>query len=162
LTIFPRTIRDAYVALRSGAISSVELTHVLLNRANHLDPVLGTYISRFDDAALQRAERADRELSSGMDLGMLHGIPLGVKDVIACSEATTTAQSLVMDQDWSADLDAPVVSRIRQAGAIIIGKTTTMEFACGLPDDSKPFPLPRNPWNTEAWSGGQVPELPMG
>jgi aspartyl-tRNA(Asn)/glutamyl-tRNA(Gln) amidotransferase subunit A len=96
----------------------------------------------------------------------LHGIPLGVKDILATDEGATTAQSLVLDASWGEAGDGPVVARLRAAGAIVLGKTATMEFAIGFPDHRlhrsdgseaeahKPFPLPRNPWSPQHWPGG--------
>jgi aspartyl-tRNA(Asn)/glutamyl-tRNA(Gln) amidotransferase subunit A len=97
---------------------------------------------------------ADEELGRGFDRGPLQGIPLGIKDIISVADGPTTANSLVFDRTWGAGKDAPVVARLRAAGAVITGKVTTMEFALGPPDPTKPFPLPRNPWNTDRWSGG--------
>jgi aspartyl-tRNA(Asn)/glutamyl-tRNA(Gln) amidotransferase subunit A len=119
-----------------------------------LDARLGTYLARFDDQALSAAATADRELAAGVDRGPLHGIPVAVKDNLAAREGPTTAQSLVFDSSWARDKDAPVVDRLRRAGAVLTGKTTLAEFAVGLPDASKPFPLPRNPWDTDAYAGG--------
>jgi aspartyl-tRNA(Asn)/glutamyl-tRNA(Gln) amidotransferase subunit A len=79
---------------------------------------------------------------------------LGVKDILAMAEGPTTAQSLILDRSWGAGKDAPTVARVKAAGAVITGKTTTMEFACGIPDATKPFPIPRNPWNLDTWAGG--------
>ena len=87
---------------------------------------------------------------------------MAIKDIIATSEAPTTAQSLVLDPEWGAERDAPVVRRLREAGAIIVGKTTTMEFAFGMPDPTKPFPLPRNPWDLKRWPGGYSSETGSG
>ena len=84
----------------------------------------------------------------------LQGIPLGMKDILAAAEAPTTANSLVLDRDWGAGRDAPVVARLKAAGAVITGKVTTLEFAFGFPDPAKPFPFPRNPWNPDNWPGG--------
>ncbi|HTF50414.1 MAG TPA: amidase [Pseudonocardia sp.] len=146
-TDLPITLTDAAARLRGGQLSSVELVRALIERANALDPVLGTYVTRFDTGALQAARTADDELRAGHDRGPLHGIPVGIKDVIAVADGPTTANSLVLDPTWGKDHDAPVVSRLRQAGAIITGKTTTSEFHCGLPDPTKPFAIPRNPWD---------------
>ena len=81
-------------------------------------------------------------------------MPIGVKDILATREGPTTAQSLILDPGWGDQPEGPVVSRLRDAGAIVMGKTTTMEFAIGYPDRSKPFPVPRNPWNPDHWTGG--------
>jgi aspartyl-tRNA(Asn)/glutamyl-tRNA(Gln) amidotransferase subunit A len=150
----PLTVEDAAAALRQGVLSSVELTSACLARADALDPVLGTYLLRFDEHALAAAATADQELAAGVDRGPLHGIPVGMKDILAMPEGPTTAQSLVLDREWGAGKEGPVVRRLKAAGAVITGKVTTMEFACGMPDPAKPFPLPRNPWDTNTWPGG--------
>jgi aspartyl-tRNA(Asn)/glutamyl-tRNA(Gln) amidotransferase subunit A len=147
-------LTDAGSALRAGTITSRELTERALRIADRDDGHLGIYLHRFDEYALARADAADAELAAGVDRGPLHGIPFGVKDIIAMAEGPTTAQSQVLDPDWGAGRDAPVVARLKQAGAVITGKTTTMEFACGMPDASKPFPIPRNPWDPSTWPGG--------
>lgn len=148
------TITDAAAALRAGETSSVELTQAAIAVAEEHDAELGVYIARFDETALEAAAEADAELAAGVDRGPLHGIPLGVKDIIATDEGETTAQSLILDRSWGDMGDAPVVARLREAGAVITGKTTTMEYAIGLPDPAKPFPIPRNPWNPETYPGG--------
>ncbi len=150
----PRTIETAAAALRAGTVTSVQLTTEALAAADRLDPQLGTWLARFDQTALERAAQADAELAAGTDLGPLHGIPLAIKDILATDEGPTTAQSLTLDPTWGDQGDGPVVSRLRAAGSVILGKTTTMEYAIGRPDPSKPFPVPRNPWNPERWTGG--------
>jgi aspartyl-tRNA(Asn)/glutamyl-tRNA(Gln) amidotransferase subunit A len=150
----PVTLTDAAAALRAGTTTSRALTEQAFAVADRLDEQVGTYLHRFDELALASADRADAELAAGHDRGPLHGIPFGVKDIIAMAEGPTTAQSLVLDPAWGHGKDAPVVARLKQAGAVITGKTTTMEFACGMPDVEKPFPLPRNPWDLQTWPGG--------
>jgi aspartyl-tRNA(Asn)/glutamyl-tRNA(Gln) amidotransferase subunit A len=102
---------------------------------------------------LSAAEAADAALAAGEVVGPLHGIPIGIKDLITTAEGPTTAQSLVHDTG-SFTGDAEVVRRLRGAGAIIMGKLSTCEFALGMPDETKPFPLPRNPWSLDHWAGG--------
>ncbi|MEI5098120.1 amidase [Streptomyces sp. PmtG] len=148
------TLTQAAEALREGRVTSVGLVEAAIAEAERSDDVLGVYLTRFDERARAAARRADEELASGVDRGPLHGIPFGVKDTIAVAEGPTTAQSLVHDRNWWAGRDAPVVARLRAAGAVITGKTTAMEFGCGLPQADKPFPFPRNPWRTDRWAGG--------
>ncbi|MCW0213659.1 MAG: amidase [Pseudonocardia sp.] len=148
------TITDAAAALRTGETTSVALTEAVIAVADAHDGELGVFLARYTDTALAAAAKADAELAAGIDLGPLHGIPLGIKDIIATDEGETTAQSLVLDRSWGDMGDAPVVARLRAAGAVITGKTTTMEYAIGTPDPDKPFPIPRNPWSTEHWTGG--------
>jgi Asp-tRNA(Asn)/Glu-tRNA(Gln) amidotransferase A subunit family amidase len=150
----PITVTEAAARLRAGEVTSVELTRRCIDAADRLDGDLGTYIVRFDDEAMAAAARADEELAAGTDRGPLHGIPVGVKDILAMAEGPTTAQSLVLDPAWGEGKDAPVVTRLKAGGAVITGKLTTMEFAVGFPDPTKPFPIPRNPWDVGTWPGG--------
>jgi aspartyl-tRNA(Asn)/glutamyl-tRNA(Gln) amidotransferase subunit A len=153
-TGLPLTVRDAADALRGGELTSVELTEACLARADALDAELGSYLLRFDEQALAAAARADAELAAGVDRGPMQGIPVAIKDILAMSEGPTTANSLVLDPAWGAGRDGPAVRRLKDAGSVITGKLTTMEFACGMPDRAKPFPVPRNPWDVDRWPGG--------
>lgn len=150
----PATLTEAAAALRSGAVTSRALTEAALAAADRFDGRLGTYLARLDEQALATADAADRDFAAGVDRGPLQGIPFGVKDILATADAPTTAQSLVLDPAWGEGKDAPVVARLRAAGAVITGKVSTMEFAVGMPDPAKPFPVPRNPWDPDTWPGG--------
>lgn len=150
----PLTIGDAAAQLRSGALTSVELTQAAIAQADRVDEKIGVYIHRRDQDALADAEQADADFAKGVDRGPLQGIPLGLKDVFATKDAPTTAQSMAFIPKWTAGVDAPVVARLRNSGAIFTGKNTTMEFVTGCPDPEKPFPVPRNPWDTTKWAGG--------
>ena len=154
MTMTPLTAREAAAMLRAGELSSVELTTAMQDSADRLDERLGTYLVRFDEQALAAAGAADAAFAAGIDHGPMQGIPVAIKDILAAREGPTTAQSLVLDPAWGAGKDAPIVARLRAAGAVITGKVTTMEFACGMPDPTKPFPIPRNPWDTGTWPGG--------
>lgn len=149
----PLTISDAAAALRSGETTSVELTQRSLATAAALDAQWGAFLARYDDRAVEAARSADATFTAGLDLGPLQGISLGVKDLITTDEGPTTGQSLVTGPGW-APADAPVVARLRAADMVVVGKTTTMEFGVGRPDLTKAFPLPRNPWNPDRWTGG--------
>ena len=126
----------------------------MLARADLIDGRLGTYVTRMDESALREAERADEKLASGIEAPALLGIPVAVKDVIVTDGAPTTAQSAVMDPRVESMGEAPVVRALREAGAIILGKTTTMELAIGTPTSDDMFPFPRNPWDLGHWAGG--------
>lgn len=147
-----QTICDAAAALRTGETTSVELVKRSIEVAEATDD-LGSFVIRFDDQARAAAVAADEALAAAAEVGPLHGIPVGIKDILSTVEAPATAQSVVLDPAWS-NGDAVVVARLRTAGAIVMGKTTTMEFAIGMPDASKPFPIPRNPWDRVRWAGG--------
>jgi aspartyl-tRNA(Asn)/glutamyl-tRNA(Gln) amidotransferase subunit A len=150
----PLTLRDAGLALRSRAITSREMVTAALSRADDIDRFLGVYITRFDDYALEQADRADAAFSAGYDCGPLQGITFGVKDLLRMAEGPTTAQSTVLSPAWGRGPDAVVVTSLKDAKAVITGKVTLSEFAIGSPDLSKPFPVPRNPWDLLTWPGG--------
>jgi aspartyl-tRNA(Asn)/glutamyl-tRNA(Gln) amidotransferase subunit A len=153
-TDLPLTATDAATAVRKGALTSVELTSALLARADRLDPDTGTYVTRLDELALSQAEQADKDFAGGIDKGPYQGIPIGIKDILAVAGGPTTANSLILDRSWGAAKQGPVVARLEAAGAVITGKLTTSEFAIGSPDASKPFPIPRNPWDLKRTPGG--------
>jgi aspartyl-tRNA(Asn)/glutamyl-tRNA(Gln) amidotransferase subunit A len=149
------TITDAAAALRAGQTTSVALATEAIAVADAHDEAVGTFIVRYNEQALAAAAQADAAFGAGIDRGPLQGIPVGIKDIITTAEGPSTAQSLVLDPQWGLDRgDAVVVSRLRSAGALIMGKLTTCEFAIGMPDFDRPFPIPRNPWNLDYWPGG--------
>jgi len=150
----PLTIKDAGAALRDGRLTAVDLTTAMLDRIDVGNETVGAFVSVRHDTALAAAAAADEAFAAGIDQGPLQGIPLAVKDIIATADAPTTANSRILDPDWGAGVDAPVVVRLREAGAVLLGKSTTSEFACGAPDPSKGFLIPRNPWDTERTPAG--------
>jgi aspartyl-tRNA(Asn)/glutamyl-tRNA(Gln) amidotransferase subunit A len=150
----PSSIVEAGEWLRNGRQSSVGLTRLLLARARATQDTLATFIAFTEESALDAAQRADDELARGIDKGPLHGIPLGVKDIIATADAPTTANSRVLDPAWGAREDATVVRRLREAGAVILGKLGLHEFAIGWPDSTTGFRIPKNPWDQARTPGG--------
>jgi aspartyl-tRNA(Asn)/glutamyl-tRNA(Gln) amidotransferase subunit A len=112
------------------------------------------YVERFGETAHRAAADADREFAAGIDRGPLHGIPIGIKDIIFTREAPTRAGSDVRNVSWETLLDATVVARLRDAGAVITGKTTTAELAVGTPEVDRLDRECRNPWDTARWAGG--------
>jgi len=143
----PLTITDAAAQLRAGTITSLDLTSALLERIERLNGPLGAFVTVMTETALDAAARADKAFGDGVDAGPLQGIPVAVKDIIATKDAPTTANSRVLDHDFGKGIDAPVTARLRAAGGVIVGKSTTSEFALGMPDATKGFPIPHNPWN---------------
>lgn len=148
------SIAEAAAAVRAGELTSTSLVTACHERADALDALLGTYLTRFDETALQAGHAIDTAAGGGTMSGPLAGIPLAVKDFIAAREGPTTAQSVVHDPDWFRGRDARVVQLLRDAGAVILGKTTMAEHAAGRPDPVMPFPILRNPWDIRRWTGG--------
>jgi aspartyl-tRNA(Asn)/glutamyl-tRNA(Gln) amidotransferase subunit A len=151
---FPRTIAAAAEALRSGQLTSSDLTAELLGRAHAANDMLGAFIHIADETAMAAARQADADFAAGVDRGPLQGIPLGIKDIIATEDAPTTANSRVLDPAWGQREDATVMKKLRAAGAIMMGKLVLSEYACGWPDPETGFPIPKNPWDINRTPGG--------
>lgn len=150
----PQTIQEAAAAMRAGTISSVELTEAALATTHELNGTVGAFILVTDEIALEAAKQADADFAAGVDRGPLQGIPFGLKDILATKDAPTTANSLVLDPAWGEGYDSVTAERVRAAGAAITGKLVLSEFALGMPDAEKPFPIPRNPWALDRTPGG--------
>ncbi|MDQ0618239.1 amidase [Arthrobacter globiformis] len=149
----PATLAEMAAAIRSGKTTSVAAVEQSIAAADKYDEAVGMFLARFNEQALEAATAADEALEAGKPVGTLHGVPLGIKDIFGTTEGPTTAQSLVHDPQVLQG-DAAAVQRLRQAGGIIMGKLTTMEFATGEPDPTKPFPVPRSSWSLKHWAGG--------
>ncbi|MBS1880496.1 MAG: amidase [Actinobacteria bacterium] len=148
------TIADAGRGLRAGTFSATELLTEVTRLGDRLDGTLNVYVARFDESARRAAAAADRELAAGLDRGPLHGIPVGVKDLIFTREGPTLAGTDVRNPAWQRPTDAAVVSNLRAAGAVITGKTTTAELAVGTPEAGRLERESRNPWDADRWAGG--------
>ncbi len=147
------TIAEAGVRLRRREFSSVELTDACFDRIDAVDGALHSFITLTADLALEQARQAQRELRSGTDRGPLHGIPIALKDLYATKGIRTTCHSAVLE-NWLPDQDATTVTKLQEAGAILLGKLGMHEFAFGGPSLDAPFPAVRNPWNTAHIPGG--------
>ena len=140
-------VSTAASAIRDGALSAVELMESLLSRAREFEPRLRVWVTLDEDRALADARASDEALAGTGPAGPLHGVPVGIKDIYYTASMKTTACSPIF-ADFVPDFDAATVARLRQAGAIIMGKTVTTEFACMDPSPT------RNPWNTAHTPGG--------
>ena len=144
------SIAEAGRRLRDGALSPIALTEAVLERIARHDATMRAYITVTGDVALEQARQAELELQRGHDRGPLHGIPISLKDNVATRSIRTSCASLV-DPDWVPDVDATVYTRLREAGAILMGKANLFEYAFSM---SPAFPPPLNPWNPERTSSG--------
>ncbi|WP_395817400.1 amidase, partial [Devosia sp.] len=147
------SIIDAGARLRDGTLTSVALTEAHLARIAARDPTLHAFVTVTADRALEDAARADAERAQGIDRGPLHGIPIGLKDLIDTAGIRTTSGSRLFEQNIPT-ADAAVATRLKQAGAVLIGKLMTYEFALVGPSFDLPFPAARNPWKTDHITGG--------
>ena len=147
------TITEAAEAISSRRLSAVELTESLLHRVEDWQSTLKAFITVTADHALDQARAADAEISAGKYRGPLHGIPFGLKDIYATSGILTTAHSRILKDNIPDENCAPV-DRLYDAGAILLGKLSTHEFAHGGPAFDLPWPPARNPWNPAHFTGG--------
>jgi aspartyl-tRNA(Asn)/glutamyl-tRNA(Gln) amidotransferase subunit A len=146
-----RSISEVSVLVRGRSLSAVELVRDALARVDARRE-LNAFTLVMREAALADSERADSEISSGRYRGALHGIPITVKDLVDVAGTPTTAGSRVPAETPTAD--APVVRRLRDAGAIVIGKTNLHEFAFGTTSDETAFGAVRNPIDPSRSAGG--------
>lgn len=136
--------------LKSGALSSVNLTGYIFQRIEKLDAQTLSFARLLKESALQTAAQRDAQRAQGLPLGPLHGAPIAIKDLLYTQGITTASGTLVM-QDFSPSFDATVVARLEKAGAVIIGKTQLTEGAFGQHHPAIAPPI--NPWDKSAWSG---------
>ncbi len=134
-------------------LSPVELTRAFLHRAELLDPQLNAFLLLTADRAMEQARAAEAEIAAGRRRGPLHGIPFALKDIFGTAGIRTTGHSRVCADTVPAE-DAASVTRLHQAGGILLGKLATHEFAHGGPSFDLPWPPARNPWNTGHFTGG--------
>ena len=147
------TIAEAARRLRTKEVRSVELTEACLARVEELEPKLNAFITRTPEQALAAARKADAELGAGRDRGPLHGIPVGIKDLCATEGVRSTAGSALF-LDRVPERDATVVAKLREAGAISLGKLNLHELAYGVTSNNPFFGAVHNPWNTDCHPGG--------
>src|SRR5271163_2331594 len=139
--------------LRRKEVSPVEITRACLDRIEKLNPALNAFITVSAESSLAEARAAESEISRGEWRGPLHGIPVAIKDLIDTADTRTTAASAVYKDRVPAE-DAAVVQRLRQAGAVILGKNNLHEFAYGGSSLVSFFGDVHNPWNTGHIAGG--------
>ncbi len=146
------TIHEARAMLREGEISSVELTQAVLDQILAVDNNVRAYVSLLPEEALIQAEAADRRRTDGDDT-LLLGIPIAIKDVICTRGVTTTCGSRTLEH-FVPPFDATVITKLRRAGAVFLGKTNTDEFAMGSSTEYSAFFTTGNPWDLERVPGG--------
>src|SRR5437773_7702646 len=147
------TIADASRLIEKRELSPVELVDSRLDRIARVDGRLNSFIRVLADEARAAARAAEAEIAAGKYRGPLHGIPIGLKDIYETAGIPTTGHSKVM-QDHVPKADAFSVARLKAAGAIVMGKLATHEFAFGGPSFDLPWPPARNPWDTSRFTGG--------
>jgi aspartyl-tRNA(Asn)/glutamyl-tRNA(Gln) amidotransferase subunit A len=148
------SIRDLVQAVRRRRVSPTELVRESLAAIEREQGRLNAFIAVTAESALAAARAMERRVGKGGDPGILAGVPLAVKDLLLTRDAPTTAGSRIYGDGLPAVDDAPVVARMRRAGAIVVGKANLHEVALGVTTVNEHFGPARNPWNTAHVSGG--------
>ena len=144
---------DLAAAIRTKQVSPVEVVNAVLARIEQLNPRLNAFCLVTADAARQAAQAAEHAVMRGEPLGSLHGVPVSIKDLVLTKGVRTMRGSKLYEHDVPTE-DAPIVERLKAAGAIILGKTTTPEFGFKGVTDSPVTGITRNPWHLERTPGG--------
>jgi aspartyl-tRNA(Asn)/glutamyl-tRNA(Gln) amidotransferase subunit A len=155
-SIFFSSIAELAAQIRARRISSVELTEGYLARLEKYGATLGAVVTIMRESALQEARAADEEIRRGHYRGALHGIPYGAKDLLATKNAPTTWGATPY-KNQRFDADATIITRLREAGAILVAKLAMIELAGGMNYNEADASLTgacKTPWNLKYWSGG--------
>lgn len=151
----PLSLSIAQVAdhVRRGTLSAETVVRAYLDRIERVDPLINAYLTVDYKGALRAAQEVDRHVSSGLDPGMLAGVPLAIKDNVVTSGLRTTCASAML-ANWVPPYDATVIERLKQCGAVILGKANMDEFAMGSSNENSAMGPCRNPWNRNYVPGG--------
>ncbi len=147
------TVAEAAERIRSRQLSPVDYTTALIARIDRLEPKLDVFVTLAAERALEAARAAEAEIAAGGWRGTFHGIPYALKDIVDAEGLPTTGHSKILI-DNVAGSDAHVTAKLRAAGAILLGKVSTHEFAIGGPSFDLPWPPARNPWHRDHFPGG--------
>ncbi len=151
--LFDQTIRSAADGLKSGAFSSTELTKAYLSQIRGIDLSIHAFLDVFEGTALDQAHASDERRATGKTQGVLDGIPLAIKDNILIQDHRSTAGSQIL-ANYRAPYDATVITKLRNAGSVFLGKTNMDEFAMGSSTERSAFGPTKNPRDPERVPGG--------
>ncbi len=152
MELFDLTIHELHDRLKRKELSSVEATKAMLARIEAVDPKVNAYITVTPEEALAAAEAADQRIAAG-DMTPLTGIPIGLKDIFVTKGIRTTCASKILG-NFVPPYDGTAVAKLKEAGAVIVGKLNQDEFAMGSSGESSAFGPTRNPWNLDCIPGG--------
>jgi aspartyl-tRNA(Asn)/glutamyl-tRNA(Gln) amidotransferase subunit A len=152
MNLIDLTLTEALAKLRAREITSRELTHAYLDRITQLEPKIQAYITVTAERALQDAQKADERRAAGED-GALLGIPVAIKDILCTEGVQSTAGSRILE-GFVPPYSATAAQRMFSAGAVMLGKANTDEFAMGSSTENSGYHPTRNPWDTERIPGG--------
>ena len=151
--LLPIDVQTACALLKSKKISAVELTQLTLDRIENVEARIGAFLTLTHDLALKQAQKVDERRRNGDALSPMAGIPIALKDNLCTTGTKTTAGSKIL-HNFIPPYDATVVSKLREAGAVFVGKTNLDEFAMGSSTENSGFQTTKNPWDTQRVPGG--------
>ncbi len=153
MKLYKETIHSLHERLKEGSVTSTAVTESVFDRIDEVEERVHSYLTLTRETALEAAARADERYRKGDPLGPLDGIPVGVKDIFLTEGVRTTAGSRILE-NFTAPYDATVITRLREAGAVITGKLNMDEFAMGSSTENSGFQPTYNPWDTGRVPGG--------
>ena len=153
MELYNLTIHELSEKLRRKELTSSELTEVFLKRIDAVEVKIKAYITIAKDDAVKQAKEADKRLASGRDITPLTGVPISVKDIFCTQGMLTTCASKILN-NFVPPYDATIIKKLKDAGAVILGKNNMDEFAMGSSTENSAFVVTKNPWDTERVPGG--------
>jgi aspartyl-tRNA(Asn)/glutamyl-tRNA(Gln) amidotransferase subunit A len=147
------SIKQLSEKIKTGEVSPIHLVEISFERIMRLNPLLNAFITIIKESAYKEAQKAEKEIKQGNYIGPLHGIPFSIKDIFFVSRVICTAGSKIMS-NYIPDIDATVVTKMKRAGAILVGTNNLNEFALGITGINPHYGSSKNPWNTSNISGG--------
>jgi len=148
-----KSVAELAPLIKSGKLSPVELVQTSLDRISQLEPQLNAFLEVWDEAAVESAKVARDEIAAGRYLGAMHGIPVGIKDLIDVAGTRTTGGSKVLAENM-AHSDATVVTKLKASGAVLMGKLNLVEFAFGTTGLNPHTADVKNPWDNARITAG--------
>ncbi|MDE0213451.1 MAG: Asp-tRNA(Asn)/Glu-tRNA(Gln) amidotransferase subunit GatA [Deltaproteobacteria bacterium] len=153
MTVHDLTLHELHDLLRSRDLSAVELAQALFDRIEATDGAIGAYLAVCREQGMEDARRADERFVAGDVSSKLLGIPVALKDVLLTEDVLTTCASRILD-GFTPPYDGTAVRRLKEAGAVLLGKTNMDEFAMGSSTENSGYSITRNPWNLDHVPGG--------
>ncbi len=147
------TAKELRDQIAAGRVGSVEITNGIFERIRKFEPIVGAYISTFQDMALEKAADVDRRIAAGEAVGQLAGVPIAIKDVMCTTFGNTTCASKILEH-FHSPYNATVVEKLLAEDAVIVGKTNMDEFAMGSSTENSGLKQTVNPWDTTRVPGG--------
>lgn len=151
--ILKNTVKDLSMKICSGAIKSVDAVKACYERIRETDPKVRAFLSLSEEKALKRAAESDGKVKNGAKCGLLEGVPIGIKDNIMVKGESMTSASKYLE-NYVSPYDATVIEKLKEAGAVFVGRTNMDEFAMGSSTETSAFFKTANPWNTDYVPGG--------